>query len=217
MRRYVSAIRGVCGLAFAALAFGACSDNGGGGPAPGVATVSFAPQALTVPYVNLTRARVQLDRLQVVGNTFPPPSSSQPPPDHPPPDDQPPQFTGVSLDALSPTTSTTIDSLPQGLYSRVRFLVGRVSIDGTWRGTPFHVSLAPFGATVDIRAPAPQELGLDQDAAFQVSVALDLWFPPYLFDNAALDDRGQIICDDVSNPQMSGPITQWIAASFALR
>jgi hypothetical protein len=123
----------------------------------------------------------------------------------------------VDLDALSTSSaSATIDYLPQGLYSRVRFLIGRTSIDGTWRGTPLHISLAPFGTLVDIRASTPQELGLGQDAAFQVSVDPNIWFPPYLLDGATLDDRGQIVCDDVTNVQAGSTLTQAIASSFSL-
>ena len=78
------------------------------------------------------------------------------------------------------------------------------------------MSLAPFGAVVDIRASVPQELGLDQDIDFEVSVDPNLWFPPYLFDGATLDNRGEIICDDVSNPQIGSTLIQSMLRSFAL-
>jgi len=214
MKSFVSAIRSASGLAILALALG-CSDGGANGPAPGVATIGFVPRALTNPYISLQRAQVRLDRLQLIGNV-PPPSGSNPPPNgnHPPPQDPPPQ-TAVDLD-LSTGSSATMENLQQGLYSRVRFMLGRISLDGMARGTLFHVSLAPFGTTVDVRASQPQELGLDQDISFQVGVDPNIWFPPYLFDGAMLDDRGQIVCDDVSNVQISSTLIQTIAASFSL-
>jgi hypothetical protein len=98
----------------------------------------------------------------------------------------------------------------------MRFIVGRVSLEGRARGMPFQVSLAPFGAIVDIRTSMPQELGLDQDAAFEVSVDPNIWFPPYLFDNATPDSRGVIVCDDVSNPQIGPMIVQSMLWSFSL-
>ena len=78
------------------------------------------------------------------------------------------------------------------------------------------MSLAPFGAVVDIRASVAQELGLDQDIAFEVSVDPNLWFPPYLFDGATLDNRGEIICDDVSNTQIGSALIQSMLWSFSL-
>lgn len=220
MKALVSAIRSMGGLVALALALGCllgCSDGGANGPAPGVATIGFVPKALTNPYISLQRAQVRLDRLQLIGNVPPPPSSSQPPSDnnHPPPQNPPPQNSGVDLD-LSTGSSATMEHLQQGLYSRVRFMLGRISLDGMARGTVFHVSLAPFGATVDVRASQPQELGLDQDVSFQISVDPNIWFPPYLFDGAMLDDRGQIVSDDVSNPQIGSTLIQTIAASFSL-
>jgi len=212
MKSLVSAIRSTGGLALLALALG-CSDGGANGPAPGVATIGFVAKALTSPYINLQRAQTRFDRLQLIGNM--PPPSSQPPQDHPPPSNSPPPGSSVSFD-LSAGASATIEDLPQGLYSRVRFLLGRTSLDGTVRGTVFHVSVAPFGAMVDVRASQPQELGLEQDVSFQVSVDPNIWFPPYLFDGAVLDDRGQIVCDDVSNPQIGSALVQAMAASFSL-
>jgi hypothetical protein len=95
-------------------------------------------------------------------------------------------------------------------------MIGRVSLEGRARGTPFQVSLAPFGAIVDIRTSMPQELGLDKDISFEVSVDPNIWFPPYLFDGATLDSRGAIVCDDVSNPQIGMTIVQSMLWSFSL-
>ena len=62
----------------------------------------------------------------------------------------------------------------------------------------------------------PQELGLGQDITFEVSVDPNIWFPPYLFDGATLDGRGAIVCDDVSNPQISAALLQGMLRSFTL-
>ena len=213
MRGPGSAIRGVCGLALVACGLVACADETPAGPSPGVATVGFSPRALNLPYISLSRARVTLDRLQIIGNQ--PPPGSQPPPNFPPPD-RPPSTT-VDLDALSAAgASASLEDLPQGLYSRVRFLIGRISLEGRARGTVFNVSLQPFGVGVDVRASMAQELGLDQDIDFEVSVDPNVWFPPYVFENAMLDNRGEIVADEVSNPQIGGALIPAIAASFRL-
>ncbi len=222
MKWSVSAISGICGLAFLALGPAACSDNGAGGPASGVATIGFAPKALNLPpYISLTSAKATLDHLQLIGNVPPPPPpGSQPPPGGhpPPPDGSRPPMVSVDLDALSTAvpSSAMIQDLPQGLYSRVRFNIGRINLLGTARGTVFHVSLKPFGTVVDVRASTPQELGLDKDVSFQVAVDPNIWFPPYLFDGAMLDDRGEIVCDDVSNVQIGATLTQAVGSSFSL-
>ena len=154
-------------------------------------------------------------RVLIIGNMPPPPPSGQPPPDFPPPDRPP--LPDVSLDALSPTgSSASFEDFPQGLYSRVRFTLGRISLEGTARGTVFNVSIAPFGVIVDVRASVPQELRLDTNINFPVSVDPNLWFPPNVFQYAMLDNRGEIVADDVSNPQIAATLTQAMARSFSL-
>jgi hypothetical protein len=220
MKGFVSDTRVIWGLALLASGLVACSDGGTDGPTPGVATVGFVPKALVLPNINLSRATAHLDRLQIIGNVPPPPPpGSQPPPgSRPPPDGHHPPEATVDLDALASTASTgSIENLPQGLYSRMRFMIGRVSLEGRARGAPFQVSLAPFGAVVDIRASVAQELGLDHDIAFEVSVDPNLWFPPYVFDGATLDGRGVIICDDVSNTQIGSALIQSMLWSFSLQ
>jgi hypothetical protein len=216
MKRFGSAIRGVCALALVACGLVACSDDAPSGPTPGVATVAFTPKLVALPYIDLSRAQVQLDRVLIIGNMPPPPPSDQPPPDRPPPD-WPPPLPNVSLDALSSSgSSATFEDLPQGLYSRVRFTLGRISLEGTARGTVFNVSIAPFGVIIDVRASVPQELGLDRDINLPVSVDPNVWFPPYLFDGAMLDNRGEIVGDEVSNPQIAMAIIQGMTRSFSL-
>jgi hypothetical protein len=215
MKPFVATTRGVFGLALVACGLAACSDAAPSGPAPGVATVGFAPRPLALPYTTLSRARVQLDRVLVIGNIPPPPPGTPPPPNRPPPDRPP--LPNVDLDALSAGgASASIHYLPQGLYSRVRFTIGRISLEGRARGTVFHVSLAPFGVIVDVLASMPQELGLDQDVNFEVSVDPNLWFPPYLFDGAMRDNRDEIVADEVSNPQIAAALIPAMTASFWL-
>jgi len=109
-----------------------------------------------------------------------------------------------------------LTDLSQGLYSWVRFNLIRITIDGSVRGTPFHVMLAPFSVVVDVRASAGQDLGLDQDVSFNVTVDPNLWFPPYMFDGAMLDSRGEIVCDDVTNGQIASILVPAVASSFSL-
>jgi hypothetical protein len=220
MKGFASDARVIWGLALLAGGLVACSESGTDGPTPGVATVGFVPKPIVLPNINLSRASTRLDRLQIIGNVPPPPPpGSLPPPDsRPPPDGYHPPEATVNLDALASTPSTgSIENLPQGLYSRMRFMIGRISLEGRARGTPFQVSLAPFGAVVDIRASVPQELGLDHDVAFDVSVDPNLWFPPYVFEGATLDNRGVIICDDVSNTQIGSALIQSMLRSFSLQ
>ena len=214
MNRSVSAFPGVCGLVIMTLALLACSEDMPAGPQPGVATVAFAPRPLTIPYINLTSARLRIDRLEIIGNVLPPPPT-QPPPDHPPPD-SPPRFPGVDLDALSDGASATLERLPQGLYSRVRFLLGRITLEGSVQSTRFHIALMPWGVGVDVRASAPQELGFDRDIDFDVSLDPNFWFPPGLFQGATLDSRGDIVCDDVTNTQIAAALTYAMTGSFRL-
>ena len=210
MKRSVSALPGVCGLALITLASLACSEDPASGPQPGVATVAFAPRALTIPYIDLSSAKLRLDRLEIIGNVPPPP------PQFPPPDEPPPRLPGIDLDALSEGTSTTVEDLPQGLYSRIRFLLGRVTLEGTVQSTRFHVTLRPFGRVVDIRASTPQELGFERDIAFEVTLDPNFWFPPGVFQGAMLDSRGEIVCDDVSNYWITAALVDTVSASFRL-
>lgn len=215
MKRFGTAIRGVCGLALMASGLVACSDDAPSGPTPGLATVAFTPKPVALPYIDLSRAQVQLDRVLIIGNVPPPPPPGEPLPNRPPPDRPP--LPDVSLDALSSAgASASFDDFPQGLYSRVRFTLGRISLEGKARGTVFNVSIAPFSVIIDVRASVPQELGLDRDINFPVSVDPNLWFPPYLFEGATLDNRGEIVCDEVSNPQIGATIIQGLARSFSL-
>jgi hypothetical protein len=196
-----------------ASALAACSSGNPSGPEPGVATVGFLAKPVTLPYTTLSRARVQLNRVLIIGNMPPPPPPGEP--SRPPPDR--PSLPDVDFDALATTASSaSFQDLPQGLYSRVRLTLGRISLEGRNRGTVFNISVAPFGIIVDVRAAVPQELGLDQNIDFDVSVDPNVWFPPYLFDGAVLDNRGEIVSDDVSNPQIGVALTQAMTRSFSL-
>jgi hypothetical protein len=215
MKTSVSAFQGVCGLAMLTLALIACSaPEMATGPQPGVATVSFTPRRLGIPYIDLTSASLRLDRLAILGNVPPPPN--QPPPDHPPPQDLPPRPHGFDLDALSNGASATIEDLPEGLYSRVSFMLGWISLEGSVQSTKFHVALRPFGTVVNILASNPQELGFDRDIAFEISLDPNLWFPPGLFNGAMLDSRGDIVCDDVTNTYIGMALTDAMTWSFRL-
>jgi hypothetical protein len=192
------------------LALLACAEDTVSGPQPGVATVAFAPRSLTIPYIDLSAAKLRLDRLEIIGNVPPPPPNGFPP------DEPPPRLPGIDLDALSEGSSATVQDLPQGLYSRVRFLLGRVTLEGTVQTTRFHVTLRPFGRLVDLRASIPQELGFERDIAFEVTLDPNFWFPPGLFQGAVLDSRGDIVCDDVTNNWITAAMVDTVSSSFRL-
>jgi hypothetical protein len=191
----------------------ACSDDATQMHQPSVVTVAFAARTLMLPEIDLTATNLRLDRLQVLGNV-PPPGSS---PDRPPPQGPRPEIPRIDLDVLSTGTTGSIEDLPQGLYSRVRFILGRVSLDGVWRNTRFHLSLAPFGTIiVDMRASTPQELSQAGNITFDISVDPNLWFPPGVFYGAALDGRGEIVVDDTINVPIGMAILQSMPRSFTM-
>jgi hypothetical protein len=181
----------------------------------GTITVRFSPKPFAVSGLTVVNARMRIGDVLVLGNVPPPPP---PPRDRPPPDGlPPPPPSRFELDALSEGTEISFYRFPQGLYSRVLFLFDRVSLEGTWNGTPFRASLVNFMPLgVDLRSPAPQELGPGLDAAFAVSVDPAAWFANRLLDYAMIVD-GQILCDEQHNGPMANMLTQRIATSFALQ
>ena len=171
-------------------------------------TISIAPVPADVPGLALTVAKMRLEHLAAFGNT--------PPSRHGEggmgPDD-------LNLDALGGPVSLALP-LSQGIYSRVEFEFQDVTIEGTWRGTPFRARLAGFaGRKVDLPA-TPQELRSDlPPVTFALSVDVGSWFTgtdgPLL--DAATASNGEIVCDDQSNTAISVALTDGVARSFSVR
>jgi hypothetical protein len=190
------------GLLFA-LALAACGPPIA--PDPGVLTVTFTPTKPQNPDVQLTTAKMRLDRVMVFGN--------QPPPMPPP---GPPMPMGFDFDALSTGMSLVYTKLPQGLYSRVQFDLLNVVMDGTWKGTPFHARLATFRPVpADARSPVAKELGPGRDVSFTVTVDEDSWFANGVLE-MAMQSGGMILYDEVSNPTLSMQLLDQVRRSFKL-
>ncbi len=196
----------------------ACADSGASVPAgqlnPGVATVGFTSVPLTAPELSLSAATLRLSHIAVLGNATPPPPMGGPPPL---PGPRPGPSTSLVLDVLSPATaSVSLDDLPQGLYSRVEFFVGDVSLAGLWRGTSLRAELVMvMHKRVDLRTGTPRELGPDLNAPFSVSLDPNLWFAGLLL-NGATVTNGQIVCDAQRNPEIAAELTNRIARSFVM-
>jgi hypothetical protein len=211
---------GIAGLCLALAGLGsACGDGGPPTSAEkGIATVGFTPLEANVSGLALESAGMHIRDILVIGNV-PPPPPPRPPPPGPPPSGRPPPppLPDIDLDVLSSGGSVTLSWLPQGLYSRVAFIFERVSLRGTWKGTPFSVSLANvMGQQVGLRASTPQELGPGQDVSFDVTVDPKLWFENGLLD-AATPSGGQILLDDQNSGALVEALKARIVASFSLR
>lgn len=182
-------------------------------------TVRFAPKPFDTVGVTVQSARLQIRDLLVVGNVPPPPPSRfPPPPGSPPPSGDPaaPRTTHFELDVLSAGRDLSFDFYPQGLYSRVLFILDGATIEGTWNGTAVRASLRPFmGERVDLRSTSPQELGRGIDTTFEISLDASTWFASRLLDSA-MTTNGEIVCDEQRNVQLAAALNDRIIRSFSL-
>lgn len=175
------------------------------GPRSGVITVDIAPRPAATAGLVLSTARMHLDHIGVFGDTAPPPPVD------------------ADLDALSSGLDVTFTDQPQGLYSRVRFGVSRVVINGAWRGVPLEarIDMGPGPGNmnvVDLRAPSghEQELGPEQDVTFTVAVDVPAWFAGGLLD-AAVPRDGRIVLDNTQNAEITRQLGARITRSFLLQ
>ncbi|HWE31286.1 MAG TPA: hypothetical protein VHB97_24945 [Polyangia bacterium] len=170
----------------------------------GTLTIVFAPMPANVASLTLSSAMLVVDRIEPIGNVPPPPG--------------PPPILHVPIDATS-TAEATVDfpHLPQGIYSRLEFSVDNVAVAGSWRGTPFTVSIDMFGgAEIDLRSNVGVPIGPDEGATMTVGVDVSGWFAGDVLDNAMVSG-GQITCDAQNNPAVTAQLSSQVAASFSLR
>jgi len=181
-----------------------------------VLTITFTGRPIDVAGLTLTTATIHLEHIRALGDAPPP---GPPPGSHP---DK--QVDNIDLDLLGGAASNSVSlSLPQGLYSRVQFNFEKVSLVGTWQGTPLQVDLVPFqGPRVDLRATAGQELRSGQDGTFAIVVNPNDWFAAAILDSAmtSVDPSGggnRIVCDAQNNTAVGVELTDRIGKSFVLQ
>ena len=119
-----------------------------------------------------------------------------------------------TLDLTSSGTSFTMSSLPQGLYSRVRFEAEHPALDGTWHGAPLHFAFESE-QTIDLRADGVDVAG--HDGEFVVGVDAGSWFSGNVLDGIAPDSNGEIILDATHNASVAATVASRVPASFTLQ
>lgn len=198
--------------ALVCLAVAGCDEPKHGADA-GKLTITFAPQGITTADLVITAAELHVARLQVFGDV---------PPSGPPIDpDQ------LDLDPTATSATPLVYTmLRQGLYSRVRFDVAHVTVDGTWRGTPLSVELGrpPMGGPgggppdanqVDLRSSVGKDLGPDEDVDFTVTLDGNGWFAGAVLDTA-MSSSGEIRCNLDENRSLADMLFARVLASFTL-
>jgi hypothetical protein len=191
--------------AFAGAGFLAgCGGIVGGPPPPhdGTLTLSFTPSAASVSQLTLASAGVHLEGISVIGDVAPDGRS---------------MISDLQIDALSTTgTSVKLPTIPQGVYSRVRFKVEHTSVQGTWRGMPLSMSLeSDDGTPVDLSSSAAVDVAPGHNGTFSVTLDVASWFAGQLLDGATAVS-GQITVDNANNATIGSQLKSRVAASFAL-
>jgi hypothetical protein len=170
---------------------------------PGKAMVQFMPASLAVENLTLTSAVMHLHDIRIIGDIAPPPTELIPNGE-------------LNLDVLSSGASLSFTGMPQGVYSRLQLAFDNVVIAGAWRNTSFMAHIAQFGGPrVDLRSADGRELGPGQDIVFVVPVDVPSWFANDLLDGAS-PMSGQIVCDDLNNPDITLEILTRVGQSFGL-
>lgn len=191
-----------CLCAVTALAGVACGPPGGTQPPkPGALTLTLHPTVPSSSGLVVKGGALRVEQLSVFGDVAPDPR-------------------GMVSDASVPWLSglqLTFSELPPGLYSRVRFVVDEITLEGTWAGAPLKLKLELDGALrVDLRSPTGVELAPGHDAALTVSIAAGGWLDGVALD-AAEREGGEIRLDDNHNLGLLDDIAAHVgASSFSL-
>ena len=198
------AFRGVRAAVFAgAAALAGCGGASGEPPPPseGVLTLSFAPTPPAASPLTLAAAAVQLEGITVIGDVEPDGRS---------------MISELQIDALSTGTSVKLGAIPQGVYSRVRFNLHHVSVQGSWRGLPLQVQLErDNGTPVDLSSSEGVDVAPGHDGMFAVTFDVGGWFAGQVLDGAT-QVQGRIVVDAANNTTVGAQLESRIAASFAL-
>lgn len=127
-------------------------------------------------------------------------------------------ISSFNLDLASTGASFTLSSLPQGVYSRVRFEAEHPAVDGSWKGAPLHFTfeLELGGEAVDLRTDGI-EVTPGHDGQFALAVDAGAWFANNVLDGVTPDNNGEIILDTSHNPTVAATIASRVASSFTLQ
>lgn len=195
-------VRSVIILALAG-ALAGCGGNPGGNPPPdaGTLTLTVTPTSPATAPLTLQQARLELDNVSLVGDVAPVSMLSD-----------------VSIDLLSSGMTLPFTMLPQGLYSRVRFTVDTVSMQGTWRGVPLTIHLesgdGSQSTVIDLRSSTGVEVAPGHDATIAVGIDAASWLAGGLLDSAT-QSSGQIVLDSSNNVALGQQLLSRLAPSFS--
>jgi hypothetical protein len=185
----------------AALALTGCGNGPVTPPDEGVLTLRFVPTSPAVSPLALSSSRLTIENLTLLGDVAPDGRS---------------MLSELTIDLLSSGVSFMFTMLPQGLYSRVRFSVDKVVLEGSWRGVPLHVQLEVDNAPiVDLRSAAGVEVGPAQDVLLAIRIDGASWFAGNLLDTAVVAS-GEIVIDSGNNLTIGEQLLARVAASFSL-
>ncbi len=176
---------------------------GGGASAPAQSTgsvaVAFATQPLPSGPLTVDSAALVLEDLSLFGDVQAAPGYMLP---------------DVAVNALTPATPLTMDGLPQGVYSRLRFSVQSLQVSGEWRGRSLVVDLVDRDddddVVADLRASSGRELTAGQTIHFAVTIDVAAWFAGVDFDQAVVD--GDDDCIRLGNGYNSALVPAVLAA-----
>jgi hypothetical protein len=192
--------------AFASVAtLAGCSGTvGHSAPVNGALTVDFMPRSATLANLTLLAASVHLESVAVLGDVTPDARS---------------MIADVSVDALGPGESTKLATIPQGVYSRVRFNVEHLAVQGTWRNLSLSVQLDNDDSSalpVDLSSPDGVDVTPGHDGTVTVTIDVAGWFGNALLDGATAAG-GQIVVDRANNVAVAQKLRTNVATSFALQ
>jgi len=173
------------GVLATALALGGC----GGPPATPMPTgldVTVRTTPLAVPGLQLTSSKIVVENLFVLGDVTPDPQRSE--------------VSEVEVDLLAPSPSIGFSALPQGYYSRLRFELEKLAIDGTFQGAPVSMRLlSADDYDFDLRLRDGVELQPGDSPELAVTIDVGSWFSADDLAAADVDPSGAILVDDDTN------------------
>lgn len=135
------------------------------------------------------------------------------------PDDRS-ERTEIRLSLVGTQTVATFSALPPGIYSRLRFYVDGVVLEGDYGERRLHVDYGeqptePDVAMVDLAATTPLEILPGQSGNFQLLLDLGKWFGDGDLDGAEFEGD-DIYLDGTHNLGLAQTIGGRLADSFSL-
>jgi hypothetical protein len=178
-------------------------DPGVGNPPPpasGTLTLTLAASPPALTGLTVTGGGLELEHIAVIGDVAPDPRS----------------MLGETKAEWTKERELPFKELPQGLYSRVRFDAEKLSLDGTWQGTPLKIRCELHDLRVDLRSPSGREISPGHDARFRVGIDATHWLDGVDLSSAQLVE-GQIRIDEANNAALRAQISAAVStAAFQL-